>query len=85
MQRLLKWFRRTKNNVNYALLYHKVSRRLGAARSAARQLRQENAFYRARAVARREQILELRAEVKRLRVAYFNSIKENPTETATAA
>lgn len=55
---LSRLFRQSKNRFEYALIYHKVSRRLGYARSQNRQLRLENEFLREMAADLRRRIIE---------------------------
>lgn len=58
-----RFFRQSKNRFEYALAFHKVSRRLGVARSRNRQYRQENEY--------------LSGEVQRLRKAFID-LKRDP-------
>ena len=51
-------FRQSKNRFEYALAFHKVSRRLGVARSHNRQLRSENEYLRARTTELYKALLE---------------------------
>lgn len=45
-RKLFRGTRKVQNRFEYALIYHKVSRRLGVARAMNRQLRNENEFLR---------------------------------------
>lgn len=68
-KRVWRRMRRAKTDAQYALLFHKVSRRLGVARARARQAEQDRDFIWDRFEETRRELIASRMEVRSMRLA----------------